>query len=212
MPQVRIWANPDSGELEDLDDELVSNHLRGSRRKEPSITKLPQLHIKEIVEKAWNACQSVNDIVHYVSENFRVYAERGRTNDLRMPRCLTAEITNKTFGLLSNDDFCPHNGVTNWKGFDKDRPIGYLGYDVKVKFTVTDPMMFDVEKAFEGTRLHIRGSLKNVKTLPGHNDEFWLDMTFRIFLDDWPALAEATALERLMGTNSLVEAYYSGRR
>lgn len=95
--------------------------------------------------------------------------------------------------LVSNSHSCPKGGVTNW-GRDKNLPTGYPGWSGRVTGSLTRASKH--MHSYPYSRFLNMVSIKT-GTGGGGNDGWGYDV--KIFLDDWPGLAQQVLFEKLKG-------------
>lgn len=215
MPQVRIWCGAE-GELEDLDDELSAANARTRRMTQPNSRKAPPLYEAEVIARMHNTVSSPEELVEFIKSHGKVFVHRGKQHAETAPSLLDAKIDRAYFGMLSNHNVAPQNGVTNWGGFADDRPTGYLGFNFELRLEFSGPVLLHIDQMFKGTNIKLGIYGKEVtRQITGQRG---IDLQWRsvylarcevfMFLDDWPALEQAVTISRLSGGNKLVEEYY----
>lgn len=81
---------------------------------------------------------------------------------------------------VSNTHSCPHNGVTNWGGRDKNAPRGYPGWTGKIEYEISHKASGFGTDFMKGSRIHVgTGGSRN-----GLNYGYGVNL----FADDWPEL------------------------
>ena len=93
---------------------------------------------------------------------------------------------------VSNTHDCPHNGVTNWSGTDKNAPRGYPGWRGRIEYEISHELPGFGSDLMEGTRIY-------TGTGGGGGENYGYSVSF--FADDWPGLVKGQTWETLKGTS-----------
>lgn len=162
------------------------------------------------MRKLWKSAASFQDIIDWVANNQEFFYKEFLAAAWHVKNPEKYPYDPDQFGIIisslkleykdwcSNSHAAPHNGKTNWSGRDtlKDgspAPRGYPGWYGRIEFQLKKPkkeiVRFESD-TFKALRIHT-GSGGS-----GNGIKYGYDVTF--FDADWPALAEATALEHNM--------------
>jgi len=102
------------------------------------------------------------------------------------------EITNTRYDKsVSNSHSCPRGGTTNWGGMKKDEPRGYPGWTGRISGSFGD----DYKSLGDWSALF---KLVDIHTGTGGGSQNF-SYGVEIFLSDWPELAQALTVNKLLG-------------
>lgn len=220
MGQIICWKSETDGKIFE-DKKKYQNHLRKLAR-----VRLERKRI-DIVEAGKDALwaelyereQSLEEWAEMVikkQDMFWAEAAKADPHDwsrigktykkvaMPVPRLLEfTEFSLRWDDCVSNSHSCPHNGMTNWGGYntDKGAPRGYPGWRGHVEWIVAWPKEWDgvylgsdLFKAFGGNsraRAHTgSGGGGGMKYSEKH--KCWVQIfgySFEIFAADWPGIA-----------------------
>lgn len=157
----------------------------------------------KIMQALWSTAMSFQDIIDWVDNNqefiYNQLLTSFRHKNLKKVSYDPANFKicisylNLTYNShCSNTHAAPHNGRTNWGGketFKDGSPIprGYPGWHGRIEFQIESNKVNFESQFFKQLRIHT-GSGGS-----GNGIKYGYEVTF--FDADWPALAEATALE-----------------
>jgi len=190
-------------------------HIRKVACERRNQRKIDAAHKTEMQwwhDNFYNRVKSLAQLQAAILHHSDVFAARGVKNyysGIRDKLKPAPIIKFKEFGvryseLVSNSHRCPHDGVTNWGGREKDAPRGYPGWQGRFLYTVQSHkgQTFSYPGGsgmWEGTRIHTGtggGGGSNFEEKALFQQSFGYEL--ELFASDWPLMAAEYEKAKMM--------------
>lgn len=185
------------------DREKYLKHLKLQREAlviERKATRINRV-MQETFLKMRDDCESMADIEQFIRDNWSVFYQnavnndhwRGRKKKSKTPELLRISIRGRFSDNISNSHSAPIGKAQNW-GRKPGIPTGYPGWQGEIQWELDGEIPGFGSDVMQGTGI-------NTGSGGGRGNGYGFEM--KLFMDDWPGLARAQAIEKLSRSDDL---------